>query len=83
MTAIENVKHARAVVRKPTDDQIDFHGLTHQGKVRKDNQDHFLLSSLHKRMEVQLTSLPDTRGLYGEVDRLALLAMVAQGVKED
>ncbi len=80
MTAIENVKQARAVVRKPTDDQVDFHGLTHQGKVRKDNQDHFLLSSLHKRMEVQLTSLPDTRGLYGEVDRLALLAMVADGV---
>ena len=80
MTATENVKHAQAVVRKPTDDQIDFHGLTHQGKVRRDNQDHFLLSSLHKRMEVHLTSLPDTRGLYGEVDRLALLAMVADGV---
>jgi hypothetical protein len=30
MTAIENVKEAQTGVRKPTDDQIDFHGLTHQ-----------------------------------------------------
>jgi hypothetical protein len=27
--------------RKPSQDEIDVHGVTHPGKVRKDNQDHF------------------------------------------
>ncbi len=80
MTTIENAPQARALGRKPVDDQVDFYGLTHPGKVRKENQDHFLVSSLHKRMEVHLTSLPDTGKLYGEAERLAFLAMVADGV---
>ncbi len=80
MTAIENALSARALGRKPVDDQVDFYGLTHPGKVRKENQDHFLVSSLHKRMDVHLTSLPDTSRLYGEAERLAFLAMVADGV---
>ena len=29
--------------RKPRDDEIDIHGLTHPGKVRTENQDHFLV----------------------------------------
>ena len=77
---IKKVSSSRVRIRKPVDDQVDFHGLTHRGKVRKDNQDHFLVSSLHKRMEVHMTSLPDTGRLYGEADRLAFLAMVADGV---
>ncbi len=80
MNTLENALDARTGVRKPTDDQIDYYGLTHQGKVRKDNQDHFLISSLHKRMEVQQTSLPDPGKVYAEADRLALLTMVADGV---
>ncbi len=80
MTAIENAPHAEAIGRKPVDDQIDFYGLTHTGNVRKENQDHFLVSSLHKRMDVHLTSLPDTDRLYGESERLGFLAMVADGV---
>ena len=80
MTTIEKTQDAQALGRKPTDEQIDIYGLTHPGKVRKENQDHFLLSALHKRMEVYQTSLPDTSKLYGEVERLALLAMVADGV---
>ena len=80
MTATENALNARALRRKPTDDEIDFFGLTHRGKVRGDNQDHFLVSSLHKRMEVHLTSLPDTAKVYAEAERLAFLAMVADGV---
>ncbi len=65
---------------KPTDQQIDVYGLTHVGKVREVNQDHFLVCSLHKHMEVHLTSLPDlpSSPLLGE--RLAFLAMVADGV---
>ena len=55
MNTIENALPTRALGRKPTDDQIDFYGLTHAGRVRDENQDHFLLSSLHKRMDVHLT----------------------------
>ena len=80
MATIKKRPSARALGRKPVDDQIDFYGLTHPGKVRKENQDHFLVSSLHKRMEVHMTSLPDTGKLYGEAERLAFLAMVADGV---
>lgn len=80
MTATEKARESRALGRKPTDDQIDVHGLTHRGKVRKENQDHFLISSLQKRMEVHQTSLPDTSGLSGDAERLAFLCMVADGV---
>ena len=80
MNTIEKALNAQAVGRKPTDDQIDVHGLTHPGKVRKENQDHFLVSSLHKRMEVHQTSLSDTSKLYGEAERLAFMMMVADGV---
>jgi len=67
--------------RKPTDDEIDVHGLTHQGKVRKDNQDHFMLSAIDKRVRVLSTSLNAEQRKLVEVDeRLAFLAMVADGV---
>lgn len=67
--------------RKPFDDEIDVHGLTHVGKVRKDNQDHFLLASIHKRVNVVATSLAeDQRALLSGDERLAFLAMVADGV---
>ena len=47
-------------VRKPADDELDVYGLTHAGKVRSTNQDHFLICSLRKQMLVHLTSLPAT-----------------------
>src|SRR5258708_8069869 len=69
-----------STARKPADEEIDVHGLTHPGKVRKVNQDNFLLASLRKRMEVHLTSLPEINQLKLEDDRLAFLAMIADGV---
>lgn len=67
--------------RKPYDDEIDVHGLTHVGKVRKDNQDQFLLASIHKRVQVVATSLTEEqRGMLSGDERLAFLAMVADGV---
>ena len=66
--------------RKPREDEIDVHGLTHTGKVRKDNQDHFLLCSLRKQLVVRLSSIPEAEGLASESERLASLAMVADGV---
>ncbi len=69
-----------AVDRKPFDDEIDVYGLTHPGKVRPDNQDHFLICALRKQMVVHQTSLPETDRLMSGPERLAFLAMVADGV---
>jgi len=66
--------------RKPLDEEIDVYGLTHTGKVRPDNQDHFLICALSKQMAVFQTSLPQPEQLGGGAERLAFLAMVADGV---
>lgn len=66
--------------RRPRDEEIDVHGVTHRGKVRAENQDHFLICSLRKQMAVRMTSLPDVEQLVASPERLASLAMVADGV---
>ena len=66
--------------RKPRDDEIDVWGLTHTGHVRKNNQDHFLLGSLRKRLDVLSCSLPELHELPLQDERVAFLAMVADGV---
>ena len=48
------------VVARPTRDQYDFHGVSHQGMVRTENQDCFLIASLHKLMQVHQTSVPES-----------------------
>lgn len=58
----------------------DSYGLTHLGNVRKTNQDHFLVCSLRKHMEIHRTSLPDLAQLPLEGERIVTLAMVADGV---
>ncbi len=71
---------AEALARKPRDDEIDVFGLTHQGKVRKTNNDHFLIASLHKRMDVVLTSLPGLAQSSRQEERVAFFGMIADGV---
>ncbi len=66
--------------RKPRDDEIDRYGLSHVGKVRKDNQDHFLLASIHKRIDVMGSNLDLDGHLQVGEQRLANIAMVADGV---
>jgi len=66
--------------RKPREDEIDAHGVTHPGKVRRDNQDHFILCSLRRQLVVRSSSIPGADDLLGESERLASLAMVADGV---
>jgi len=66
--------------RKPRDDEMDVCGLTHPGRVRSENQDHFLICALRKQMVVQQTSIPAPDNLMGQSHRLALLMMVADGV---
>lgn len=65
---------------KPRDDEIDVYGMTHPGKVRRTNQDHFLIGSLRKQMQLHLTSLPQLDLGSRNTERLAFLAMVADGV---
>jgi len=65
--------------RRPLDSEVDIYGLTHPGKVRPNNEDHFLICALQKRMQVYHTSLPDTSVLGGN-ERIAMLGMVADGV---
>jgi serine/threonine protein phosphatase PrpC len=80
MTPAQTAAPPLAPERKPRDEEIDVYGLTHVGKVRKENQDHFLICALKKQMVVQRTSLPDSNHLIGEPERLAFLMMVADGV---
>ena len=80
MRASDPAASAVSIGRKPRDDEIDVYGVTHTGKVRRENQDHFLIASLHKRMQVHLTSLPTSDLLSQDTERLAFVAMVADGV---
>lgn len=64
---------------KPADEDLDFFGLTHRGHVRKENQDHFLICTLHKIMLVRSTSLPNPELLEMPSQRLASFSMVADG----
>ena len=65
---------------KPHDDEIDVFGLSHAGKVRAQNQDHFLLATIHKRVQIVQTNLTEQQRLPMEDERLAIIAMVADGV---
>ncbi len=67
--------------RTPRDDEVDIWGLSHTGKVRKDNQDHYLMASFHRRMNVIGSNLADIEArLRGDEQRVAFVAMVADGV---
>jgi len=66
--------------RKPRDDEIDVHGLTHVGRVRAENQDHFLLATVHKRVNVIATNLGTEAQLPAREQRVAFIAVVADGV---
>jgi protein phosphatase len=65
---------------KPHDDEIDVFGLSHQGNVRTENQDHFLIASIHKHVTVHLSNVPKENRIPLGDDRLAVIAMVADGV---
>jgi serine/threonine protein phosphatase PrpC len=79
MTSLDTAT-AALPARKPREEEIDVHGVTHPGKVRKDNQDHFVLCSLRKQLVLRFSSIPDATELMTESERLASLAMVADGV---
>ncbi len=65
---------------KPKDEDLDFFGMSHVGKVRSRNEDHFLYCTLHKAMKVGGTNLPNRELLELPSQRLASFGMVADGV---
>lgn len=65
---------------KPRDEDLDFFGMTHPGLVRQDNQDHYLVSTLHKTARVRATSLANPELFELPSQRLASFGMVADGV---
>jgi serine/threonine protein phosphatase PrpC len=65
---------------RPDDAEIDMFGITHPGLVRKENQDHFLLATVHPQIVIHGSSLPDTDDLPLRGGRLGTILLVADGV---
>ena len=65
---------------RPNDSQLDLFGLTHPGKVRAENQDHFLVATVHPEVVVHGTSLAEVDRLPLRGQRLATMLLVADGV---
>ena len=66
--------------RRPRYEDIDVYGLTHQGLVRKKNEDHFFTGSVSSGVRVDCTSIPSDADQILDLERFASLAMVADGV---
>src|SRR5215831_675554 len=65
---------------RPTDSALDLFGITHPGKVRSENQDHFFVGTVHPEVHVHGTSLVDVDRLPLRGQRLATVLLVADGV---
>lgn len=65
---------------RPADTELDMFGLTHVGRVRRENQDHFMLCTVHPQVVVHGTSLPDAASLPLRGERIATYMLVADGV---
>ncbi len=76
-TTAERIGNSTA---RPRDDELDLFGITDIGKVRKTNQDHFLLCTVHPQVQMHATSLPAPDSLPLRGQRLATLFLVADGV---
>jgi serine/threonine protein phosphatase PrpC len=73
-------RSAAGTDKRPRDDELDLYGLTHPGRVRSENQDHFLLCTVHPQVVIHGTSLPATDNLALRGERLATIMLVADGV---
>lgn len=65
---------------RPSDEELDLFGITHCGKLRIENQDHFLVSTVHPQVVIHGTSLPDPDRLPLRGTRLATVLVLADGV---
>ena len=75
---MKTVEEVRADPR-PVMSEIDTFGLTHRGKVRPTNNDHFLVASFHRKLRVHHTSV--SGGIEDqETQSRGFLFLVADGV---
>jgi serine/threonine protein phosphatase PrpC len=65
---------------KPVADEIDVFGLTHPGRRRSTNADHFLIASFRRAMHVHASSLPVEAFPSQSTDTRGFLFVVADGV---
>lgn len=65
---------------KPGQADTDSWGLSHPGRVRPVNEDHYFLGSLFRGVLVEGTSLSEDAEAIAEPERLASLGIVADGV---
>lgn len=86
MLTPDNAAAQATPARKPRTEEIDVFGATHRGRVRPDNQDHFLIGTLGSQLRVLQTSLPQPPAADAVIpglpptERAAFLAVVADGV---
>lgn len=69
-----------AAMPRPSDDELDLFGITHQGKVRAENQDHYLISTVHPQVVIHDTSIKSATELPLRGTRLATVLVLADGV---
>jgi protein phosphatase len=69
----------QAVGRRPARVRVECGGMTHAGKTRGNNEDHFLIAKLAKSMRVCRTSLPGD-GATRFSDEEGYLMVVADGM---
>jgi protein phosphatase len=74
-TAVETT-----TLRKPLPSEIDVAGLTHPGRVRATNADHFLVGSFHRAIKVHASSLDGGALPPLSTDSRGYLLLVADGV---
>ena len=67
-------------LQKPLPAEIDVCGLTHRGRVRSENADHFLIASFHRAMQVHNSSLPTNAFSSLSADSRGYVFLVADGV---
>ncbi len=65
---------------RPHGREIDVFGTSHVGKKREDNQDSYLVASLHHALVVHDTSLDDSDPALVTSSRRGMLFLVADGV---
>lgn len=79
-TQLRTTSVPAVIGQRPRDDELDLFGLTHTGKVRRENQDQFLLCTVHPQVVIHGTSLPSPDDLPLRGGRLATVMLVADGV---
>jgi protein phosphatase len=60
--------------------EVDTHGVSDRGRVRRSNEDQFLIAALHKVVEIHGTSIPAAYQHRFDSRARALLLLVADGV---